>query len=248
MVKILLNGCNGKMGKIVAETSKKYSEVKIICGVDNNINANLGFPVYDNILNCKEQCDVILDFSRPSALDSLLKYAEDKKIALVLCTTGYTDEQINKIENASKKISIFRSANMSIGINILNKVLKQITSKLYNDFDIEIIEKHHNQKVDSPSGTALMLGDTIKSCIEDDTEYKFGRQGNCKRTKKEIGMHSIRGGGIVGEHEIIYAGAGEILELKHTAISREVFAIGAIKACAFMKDKTPGMYSMDNLI
>lgn len=248
MVKILLNGCNGKMGKIVAQTIQNYSNVKIVCGIDTSINSNSPFPVYDNILNCSEECDVILDFSRPSALDSLLQYAKNKKIPLILCTTGYTDEQIQKIENASKQIPIFRSANMSIGINILNKVLKKITSKLYSDFDIEIIEKHHNQKVDSPSGTALMLGNTIRSSIKDDTQYKFGRQGNCKRNKKEIGMHSIRGGGIVGEHDIIFAGTGEVLELKHTAISREVFAIGAIKACIFMKGKPPKMYSMDDMI
>ncbi len=160
----------------------------------------------------------------------------------------YATEQIDKINEYSKRIPIFRSANMSIGINVINNVLRNISALLYEDFDIEIIEKHHNQKVDAPSGTALLLGDTIRESIKEETEYKFGRSGISKREEKEIGVHAIRGGSIVGEHEVIFAGNGEIIELKHTALSREVFAVGALKACKFICGKTPGLYSMDHVL
>lgn len=248
MINILLSGCNGKMGKMISQTVNNFKDLQISCGLDKNLEKNFNYPVFDNINDCDVAFDVILDFSRADALESLITYAKEKNKPLVLCTTGYTEEQICKINEFSKVIPIFRSANMSIGINVINNVLRNISSLLYEDFDIEIIEKHHNQKVDAPSGTALLLGDTIKSSIKEETEYKFGRSGNCKRNEKEIGVHAIRGGSIVGEHEIIFAGNDEIIELKHTALSREVFAVGALKACKFMKDKTPGLYSMDNVL
>ncbi len=189
-----------------------------------------------------------MDFSRPDALDSLIEYGKENNIGIVFCTTGYSDEQIKKINDLSKILPIFRSANMSIGINVVNNILKNISSLLYKNFDIEIVEKHHNQKVDSPSGTAILLADTIKDTIPDNIEFVNGREGIKKRVHNEIGIHSIRGGSIVGEHEILFAGQGETIEIKHTAISREVFAIGALKACEFMYKKNAGLYNMDNVI
>jgi len=247
MINILLNGCCGKMGKIVTQASTNFPNIKICAGVDR-FKTNMNYPVYENIFECKEKIDVILDFSRPDSLESLLTYSKDKNIPLVLCTTGYSAEQLSKIDEYSKLIPIFRSANMSLGINVVNNILKKITNLLYNNFDIEIIEKHHNQKVDAPSGTALLLADTIKSSISEETNYVYGREGNSKRNHKDIGIHAVRGGSIVGEHEVIFAGQGEIIEIKHTALSREVFAIGALKACEFMYGKEKGLYSMDDVI
>lgn len=247
MVKIILNGCNGKMGKVVASLAGNYENLAIAAGVDRDTN-NTAFPVFNNISKCNVEADVILDFSRPDAVNDLIAYAESKNIPLILCTTGYTDEQLSIIKAASNKIPLFRSANMSIGINVINNILRNISAQLYEDFDIEIIEKHHNQKVDAPSGTALLLGNTIKDAIDEETVYVHGRDGIAKRKHNEIGVHAVRGGSIVGEHEVIFAGQGETIEIKHTAISREVFAVGALKACQFMCGKRPGFYTMDDVI
>jgi 4-hydroxy-tetrahydrodipicolinate reductase len=247
MIKVLLNGCIGKMGRVVTALSKNFSELKIVAGVDR-IKGASDYPIYDNIFDCKEEVDVILDFSRPDSLDSLLEYSKAIKASLVLCTTGYNEEQLLKIREMCKEIAIFHSANMSLGVNIINNILKKVSALLYKDYDIEIIEKHHNQKVDSPSGTALLLANTIKSAIDEETTFKFGREGISKREHKDIGIHAIRGGSIVGEHEVIFAGQGETIEIKHSAISRDVFAIGALKACEFMSLKAPGLYSMDNML
>ena len=247
MIKILLNGCNGKMGKIVTELSKKNDTLTITAGVDSNQSDNI-YPVYEKANECQEEIDVILDFSRPSALKDLIDFASIKKVPLVLCTTGYSDEQLLLIKNTSLKIPVFKSANMSIGINVINNILKNISEFLYSDFDIEIIEKHHNEKVDAPSGTALLLGNTIKAAIHDDTVFTNGRSGISKRKHEEIGIHAIRGGSIVGEHTVIFAGQGETIEIKHSALSRDVFAIGALKACQFIANKEPAMYSMDDIL
>ena len=247
MIKILLNGCNGKMGKIVNEIANKNSNLLIVAGVDSNLSNNT-YPVYENISKCMEELDVILDFSRASALNDLLDFASINKTPLVLCTTGYSEKQVELIKLVSSKLPIFRSANMSIGINVINNILKNISELLYNDFDIEIIEKHHNEKVDAPSGTALMLASTIKEAISEETRFIYGREGTCKRSHKEIGIHAIRGGSIVGEHDIIFAGQGEVIEIKHSALSRDVFAVGALKACQFISKKEPGMYSMDDVL
>lgn len=247
MVRVILNGCNGKMGKVITGLAEKNSEVSIVAGVDKN-SAENKFPVFHNIGECDVDADVILDFSRPEALDSLIEYGNKKNIGVIFCTTGYSEQQINKIKEASNSIPIFRSANMSIGINVINKVLKDISVLLYKNFDIEIIEKHHNQKVDAPSGTALMLGNTIKDSISQDINFVNGREGIRKRLHNEIGFHAVRGGSIVGEHEVIFAGQGETVEIKHTAISREVFAVGALKACEFMYKQKSGFYSMDDVI
>ncbi len=247
MVKIILSGCNGKMGKVISAIAANSPDLDIVAGIDKNAE-HIIYPVFSNINHCNVQADVILDFSRPDALDDLIKYSKEKNIAVVLCTTGYTEEQILKINETSKKIPLFRSANMSIGVNVLNSVLKNISALLYNDFDIEIIEKHHNQKVDSPSGTAILLGNTIKDAISEETVFVNGREGISKRTHKEIGIHAVRGGSIVGEHDVIFAGQGETIEIKHTALSRDVFAVGALKACQFMCGKEKGLYSMDDVI
>ncbi|CAM2775787.1 4-hydroxy-tetrahydrodipicolinate reductase [Hathewaya histolytica] len=248
MIRIILSGCSGKMGRMVSECAKKSLNSSIVAGIDLNKNTTLDYPVFNNIEDCNVDGDVIIDFSRPESLDSLIKYSTDKKTPIVICTTGYSEEQLKEIESLSSKVAIFHSANMSIGINLINNLLRQISDKLFGDYDIEIIEKHHNQKVDSPSGTALLLANTIKDSIKDDTEFEFGREGLKKREKKEIGIHAIRGGNIIGDHTVIFAGEGECIELTHKAISREVFAIGAIKAAEFLYKKEPGIYSMDDLV
>jgi len=247
MVRILLNGCNGKMGKVISAMAKESKTVSIVAGVDRN-STNLSYPCYDSILECEIEIDVILDFSRPDALDSLCKYSKEKNIPIIFCTTGYSADQLTIIDSLSKEIPVFHSANMSIGVNIINNILKSISSMLYKDFDIEIIEKHHNQKVDAPSGTALLLANTIKDCIDDEIVFVNGRDGSCKRKPNEIGIHALRGGSIVGDHEVIFAGKGECIEIKHTAISRDVFAIGALKACEFMCGKQKGLYTMDDVV
>lgn len=247
MIRILLNGCSGKMGRVITDVVKNNTELSIVCGIDKNMN-NCEYPVFRVIEECTVPVDVILDFSRPDALSSLLKYALNKNVPIILCTTGFCAADIALMTDYSNKIPVFRSANMSIGINIINNILKDISAKLYEDFDIEIIEKHHNQKVDAPSGTAVLLGDTIKNAIPEETIFIHGREGICKRKHNEIGIHAIRGGSIVGEHDVIFAGLGETIEIKHTAISREVFAVGALKACAFMYGKEKGFYSMNDVI
>jgi 4-hydroxy-tetrahydrodipicolinate reductase len=247
MIRILLSGCNGRMGKVISNKISSFPELSIVAGIDKN-NSAASYPVYENIVDCTTDADVILDFSRPDALDGLIEYAKNKNLALILCTTGFTPEQLLKIQLSSAFIPVFRSANMSIGINVLNNLLKKVSALLYDNFDIEIIEKHHNQKVDAPSGTALLLADTIKDALPEETLYVHGREGIAKRSHKEIGIHALRGGSIVGEHEVIFAGDGEVIEFKHTAISRDVFAIGALKACEFMYGKNKGFYSMDDVI
>ena len=248
MVKILLVGCGGRMGKMISEVVKKYEDIVISAGIDSFNSMALDYPVFKQITECDIPCDVILDFSRPDALDSILQFSDNKNLPVVMCTTGFSDEQIKKIEDFSKTHPLFRSGNMSVGINIVNNILKNITKLLYGDFDIEIIEKHHNQKVDAPSGTALLLADTIKASIEDETIYVKGRDGIRKRDKNEIGIHAIRGGAIIGEHDVIFAGQGEVIEIKHSAISREVFAVGAIRACFFMVNQNAGLYNMDDVL
>ena len=235
------------MGREISELCKSDKEISIIAGIDK-VDLKSEFPVYNNIKDAKEEPDVVLDFSRPDSLEALLAYSTEKNIPLVLCTTGYSEEQLGAIAKASKQVAIFRSANMSLGINVLNRVLKMVTSVLYEGFDIEIIEKHHNQKVDAPSGTALMLADTIKASIPEEVSYVYGREGIKKREHNEIGIHAIRGGNIAGEHQVIFAGQDEIIELTHIATSRNVFALGALKACKFICGKTPNMYNMDDVL
>ena len=252
MLKIILNGINGRMGKTIEELSHTYDNLEIICGVDNKQNNENKVKTYLNINDVQEKVDIIIDFSHPNSLDNILTYALNKKIVIVICTTGHTKEQLNKINDASKTIPIFISYNMSIGINVLQKLLKTALQSLYKDYDIEITEKHHNQKLDSPSGTAIMLMDTINNFVKDkfneDVDFNHGRLGEKKREKKEIGVHSIRCGNMIGSHEILFGGNNEIIELKHTALSRDVFAQGALKAALYLFGKNSGIYNMNSML
>ena len=248
MIKVILNGCSGKMGKMVIASAEQFQNMEIVAGIDK-FKAELGFPIFDTPADVNIDYDVLLDFSRADALNGLLDLTKKTKKPLVICSTGFTKEELELIDEKSKTLPLFRSANMSLGINLINSLLKKVAPLLYGNYDIEIVEKHHNQKVDSPSGTAILLADTIKDSLKDETEYVYGREGHHKREQKEIGIHAIRGGGIVGDHDVIFAGTGEVIELSHKAISREVFAIGALKACEFMsKVSEPGLYNMDNVI
>lgn len=248
MIQILLNGCCGKMGKVITDVISQFPDLNIIAGVDK-YPCDTQFPVFTSLSNINTTYDVLLDFSRPTSLESLILLSEKTKKPLILCTTGYSSSDLDLIKEKADIIPIFKSANMSYGINLINILLKKITPLLYDNYDIEIIEKHHNQKVDSPSGTALLLANTISNSIDTKTNFVYGRYGKNKRKKEEIALHAIRGGSIVGDHEIIFAGTGEVIELTHKAISREVFAIGALKACEYMsKITSPGLYDMESML
>ena len=246
MVNILINGALGRMGKKVYEAVCLNDNAKVVCGIDVK-EENTLFPIYNSFDKVTEKVDVIIDFSSPVVLDKLLNFAVNTNTPVVLCTTGYTAEDIEKINNASKKVALFRSANMSLGVNAVIELVKEATKLLYG-FDIEIIEKHHNQKVDSPSGTALMLADAVKS-VNTDSNFIYGRVGKVgKRTKTEVGIHAVRGGTIVGEHDVLFAGENETITISHSAQDRSVFAFGAVKAAIFLSGKGAGMYNMQNLI
>lgn len=248
MTKIILCGANGKMGHVIQSVVAGRDDCEIVAGVDINTESN-GFPVYSTFGEIKETADVIIDFSNPALLDSMLAFSENKKIPVVIATTGYDDKQKKQIEKASEKCAVFFTYNMSMGINLLANLAKKATEVLGSDFDIEIVEKHHNQKIDAPSGTALMLADAICEEIDDNMKYEYDRHSKReKRSKNEIGIHSVRGGTIVGEHEIIFAGRDEIITLSHSARSKEIFAVGAVNAAVFMSGKDSGMYSMKDLI
>lgn len=252
MVKILLNGINGRMGTTIKNISTQYDDLTIVCGVDNNSVKNSDIPIYTNINDVKEEVDIIIDFSHPNSLNSILEFAIKNNIGIVLCTTGHTPDQIEKIKESSKKIPIFMSYNMSIGINVLQMLVQKSLNSLYKDYDIEIIEKHHNQKLDSPSGTAIMImnsiGNFINQNFNEEVFFTHGRSGEKKRDKKEIGVHSIRGGNIIGEHEIMFSGNNEIIQLKHTALSRDVFAQGALTAALYLYNKESKMYNMNSML
>ena len=250
MKKVLLCGANGKMGNVIFSCLKEREDLKVVAGVDINTEPVNGFPVYKTAVECEEKIDVIIDYSHPSSLDGLLEYAVKNNIPVVIATTGYNPEQIKKIEDASKLIPVFFSFNMSLGINLLAELAKKAASFLGDQFDIEIVEKHHNRKLDAPSGTALLLADAINEEVGNSKEYVYDRHSvRKKREKKEIGISSIRGGTIVGEHEIIFAGHDEIITLSHTAMSREIFAVGSINAAAFMVDcDKAGIYRMSDLL
>lgn len=249
MINVLLSGAGGNMGQVITKLSREKDDIRVAVGYDVRKEQGYPYPVYDNLNDITEDFDVIIDFSHPNAFDGLLAYGVEKKKPLVMATTGLSQEQSTALVDASKKIPIFRSANMSLGINLLVDLVKKSSLVLGDYFDIEIIEKHHNQKVDAPSGTAYLIADSINSVFENEREYVFERKTKTsKRDKKEIGIHAVRGGTIVGEHSVIFAGKDEILEIKHTACSKEIFAVGAIKAACFIAGKTPGMYSMTDLV
>ncbi len=249
MTKILLCGANGRMGKAITRLVGERSNAQIICGVDLNTEESGGFPVYPDFASVKETPDVIIDFSNPANFDNLMDYAETKGIPVVVATTGLVAEQKQRLTDASKKIPVFFSANMSLGVNLLIELSRKATAFLGDSFDIEIVEKHHNQKLDAPSGTALAVADAINEELSGAGHYVYDRHSvRKKRDKNEIGIHAVRGGTIVGEHTVIFAGENEVIELSHSATSREVFASGAVRAGIFMKDKPAGFYNMVNLI
>ncbi len=248
-VKIILTGACGRMGNAVLAATGKEPRTTVIAGVD--VSPDKSFvPLYHGIeeVGTNIGADVIVDFSHHTATEGILNYAKAAKCAAIICTTGHTPEELKLIENASKEIAVFRSGNMSLGINLLTALVQKAASVL-EGFDIEIIEKHHNQKLDAPSGTAIMLAEAASKGVKYTPQYVYDRHSvRHKRSQNEIGIHSVRGGNIVGEHEVIFAGMNETVTLSHSAASREVFAIGAVRAAIFMKGKSPGLYSMKDVI
>lgn len=245
-----MHGCNGHMGKVISQLVANDTDVEIVAGIDLNTEENFGYPVFANIMDCDVEADAIIDFSVAVAVDALLDYAKEKNIPVVLCTTGLSEEQLKKVEEVSKDVAILKSANMSLGINTLMKLLTMATDVLADrGYDIEIVEKHHNQKVDAPSGTALALADVINETKDNRYEYVYDRsQKREKRSDNEIGISAVRGGTIVGQHDVIYAGTDEVIEIRHTAYSKAVFGKGAIDAAKFLAGKDAGMYDMSDVI
>lgn len=250
MIKMIMHGCNGHMGQTITRLAKEDGTIEIVAGVDRYTNVANDYPVFESIEMCDVEADVVVDFSTAAAMDGLLKYCEAKEIPAVLCTTGLSEEQLKKVEETSKKTAILRSANMSLGINMLMKLLKEAAKILAPaGFDIELVERHHNQKLDAPSGTALALADSVNEALDNSYTYVYDRsQVRQKRDKKEIGMSSVRGGTIVGDHEVIFAGADEVVEFKHSAYSKAVFGKGALEAAKFLAGKQPGLYDMSDVI
>lgn len=249
MINILLSGCNGKMGQVISRLSAQYDDLRIAAGLDLVDHGKNDYPVFSALSACNVEVDLIIDFSNPEALDNILKFAVAKNIPIVVATTGISQLQKEQLEAAAKKIPVFFSANMSLGINLLIELVKKAAKILEPNFDIEIIEKHHNQKLDAPSGTALAIADSINTVLEQKQEYVYDRHSfRKKRAKNEIGIHAVRGGTIVGDHSVIFAGNDEIIEISHTAMSRDILGSGALRAARFLFNKVPGMYSMSNLV
>ncbi|MEL4105898.1 4-hydroxy-tetrahydrodipicolinate reductase [Oscillospiraceae bacterium WX1] len=250
MLKMVISGCNGYMGKTVARLARAEGDIEIVAGFDVNTTKTDVFPVYGDPMEYGGQADVAVDFSNPAALESLLVCCTHKKLPVVLCTTGYSEAELDMVRDAAKKIPVFKSGNMSIGINLLMDLIRRTAPFLGTGFDIEIVERHHRRKVDAPSGTALMLADAAKSALPYDPVYIYERQSvRQPRGDREIGISSVRGGTIVGEHDVIFAGLDEVIELRHTAYSRDVFAAGAVKAAKFIAGITkPGIYDMQDLL
>lgn len=249
MVDIILSGCNGTMGKNITKCISERNDCRIIAGIDINVPEKSDFPIYSSAEKFSGKADVIIDFSHPSAFNSLLSYSVRTKTPAVFATTGLSDEQISALKKASEQVAIFHSANMSLGVSLITELAQKAAKVLGNSFDIEIVEQHHNKKIDAPSGTALMIANAISDVLEEKPEYIYDRQSKReKRSKNEIGIHSIRGGTIVGEHEIIFAGQDEIITVSHSARSKMLFASGSVNAAIYIKDKQPGLYSMKDLV
>lgn len=250
MLKMIISGCNGHMGRVVESMCAADPDIQVVAGFDVMGNPDHDFPVFASPAQFTGEADAVIDFSSPAALDGLLAFAQSTATPLVLATTGYSPEQLARIGAAAQTVPLFRSANMSLGINMLLELVKKAASVLGNSSDIEIVERHHNRKVDAPSGTAMMIADAAAGALDHKTEYVYDRHSVRKpREKKEIGISAIRGGTIVGEHEVIFAGHDEIIEIKHTALSREIFARGAVEAAKHMAHvKAPGLYDMSLLV
>lgn len=250
MTKIIIHGANGYMGRVLADLIASDSECQVVAGIDVADNGNHPFKVYTNVSDCKEEADVLIDFSNAKAIDALVDYCESRKLPAVICTTGLSDDQLSKINKLSRSVPVLRSANMSVGVNTIFDILRNY-SKVFSNagFDIEIVEKHHNRKLDAPSGTALALADAVNEGLPEKYEYELDRASkNEKRPKEQIGIVAVRGGNIVGEHEVIFAGMDEVITIKHTATSRGVFATGAIQGAKFLAKAEPGLYNMEDVI
>ena len=249
MIRLIVCGCNGKMGRAVTACVKERCDTEIVAGFDRNTDASIGYPVYANPANCDVEADVLIDFSHPSALPGVLAYAKEHHIPAVIATTGLSDEQLLSVSDAAQQVAIFSSANMSLGVSLLAELAKKAAAVLGNSFDVEIIEKHHNQKIDAPSGTALMLARAVSDGLSYTPKYVYDRQSvREKRDPHEIGFSSVRGGTIVGEHEVLFAGHDECISLSHSAMSKEIFASGAVNAAAFLVGKPAGLYTMKDLL
>lgn len=249
MTKIVICGANGKMGKTIYNCVQNRDDCCIVGGIDLYTQQYADFPIYESPSMLKEKPDVIIDYSNPASLDGLLEYCLSTGTPVVFATTGYSDEQIAKIKEAANQIPVFFTFNMSLGINLLVQFAKKAASILGDQFDIEIVEKHHNQKIDAPSGTAIMLANAINETLDNTKHYVYDRHSQRKkRDKSEIGMHAIRGGTIVGEHDVIFAGHDEVITLSHSAASKSVFAEGSINAAIYIKDKEAGLYDMSELV
>ena len=249
MLRIILSGCNGKMGRVVSEAIRERDDCIVVAGFDIKIELKQDFPVMSDPSDYEGNADMIIDFSNSAFLPKLLTFASARKIPAVIATTGLNDEQMSLLKKASEIIPVFCSANMSLGVNLMIELSKKAASILPRDFDVEIVEQHHNQKIDAPSGTALMIANAISSVEPEEPEYVYDRHlQRKKRSKNEIGIHSVRGGTIVGDHEVIFAGNDEIITIRHTALSKKIFANGAVNAALFLKDQKPGLYSMNDLV
>ena len=248
MIKAIICGASGKMGGFVANACKEDGNLQVVAGIDK-VKLGQDFPIFDSFSKLNAPADVIIDFSNPALLDDILDYAVSTKTPVVLATTGYSQAQIEQINTVSKEIPIFFTFNMSLGVNLICSLAKKAADILGDSFDIEIIEKHHNQKIDAPSGTAIMLANAVNSSFGDEKVYEYDRHSKRqKRSKKEIGIHSIRGGTIVGEHDVIFAGHDETITISHSAGSKEVFAVGSVKAAKFIFGKEAGMYDMNSIM
>ena len=250
MIRMIIHGCSGAMGKVVAEMAAEDAEVQVVAGVDRVDNGSCSFPVYPSVAACSEEADVVVDFSNAAAADQLLADCVEKKLPLILCTTGLSGEQDEKVKEAAGIIPILRSGNMSLGINLLLKLVTEAAQVLLAaDFDPEILEMHHRRKVDAPSGTALMLAEAVKRGSDEPYEICLDRhERRQSRPDKEIGIQSLRGGTVVGEHDVIFAGPDEVIEIRHTAYSRRIFANGALQAAKVLPGRAPGIYDMGSVV
>lgn len=250
MVKIIMHGCNGHMGQVISGIVEKDPDAEIVAGIDIADQGKNSYPVFNDIDACQVEADAIIDFSSAKATDKLLEYSAARQIPVVLCSTGLSQEQLAKVEETSRKVAVLKSANMSLGINTLLKLVQDAARVLAAaGFDMEIVEKHHRLKLDAPSGTALALADSINEAMDNQYHYVYDRsQKREKRDDKEIGISAVRGGTIVGEHEIIFAGQDEVIEFKHTAYSKAIFGKGAVEAAKFLAGKPAGRYDMSDVI
>ena len=249
MVKVIMHGCNGKMGQVISGLIAADPDMELVAGIDARDDGHNPYPVFTDIAKCDVAADCIIDFSAAVAVDKLLNYCVEKKIPCVLCTTGLSEELQLKVVQLSRTVAVFKSANMSMGINVLSELCKRASAILGVDYDVEIVEQHHHNKLDAPSGTALMLADAINEENNGEYHYVYDRSSvRQKRDPKEIGISSVRGGSIVGDHEVLFCGQDEVITLKHTAYSRSIFANGAVNAAVYLAKKEPGLYNMGNMI